>query len=78
MTSHAMQPIDLLAEYGGDGNPVIVQTFTPGKGWTRTSWRKRASRSWLRKLRRDEGITTVAVEFDGGRRVADFRISELV
>lgn len=77
MSSHAMQPIGMLASYGGDGNPVIVEVFTPREGWKRTSWRKRASVSWLRKLRRYDGVTHVAVEFDGYRR-ADFSVAELV
>ncbi len=72
---HAMQPIAELAEYGGNGNPVIVQEFVPGRGWRRTNFRKRASCAWLRKLKR-EGVTEVAVEFDG--RAADFRIAELI
>lgn len=68
-----MQPIKMLADYCGDGNPVIVEEFN--RRWCRTGFRKRASRSWLRKLRR-EGATHVAV--DVGGRVADFSIAELL
>lgn len=43
-----------------EAHPVIYQTFTPGKGWTRYPGRKRVSCSWVRKLRR-EGVTCIAV-----------------
>lgn len=75
--SHQMQPIAKLAEYCGDGNPVIAQEFEPGRGWRRAGFRKRASVAWLRKRRR-AGVTAVAVEFADGSRRADFRIEELV
>jgi hypothetical protein len=71
-----MHEIAMLSDYCGDGNPVIVETFTPGRGWVRAGWRKRVSRSWLRKLRREQGVTEVAL--DVGGRVADFRVSELL
>lgn len=73
----SMQPIKVLADYCGDGNPVIAQEFVPGRGWRRCNFRKRASVAWLRKLRREFGVTTVAVEV-GPNRVADFKISEMV
>lgn len=80
MAGHSMQPIPVLAEYfGGDGNPVIRETFVAERGWRRLGWHKRASRAYLRKLRREEGVTHVAVSpATLPERVADFRIEELV
>ncbi len=75
MAGHAMRPLRVPLDYCGDGNPVIAQEFRPGRGWRRAGWRKRASASWLAKLRR-EGITDVAL--DVGGRVADFTINELL
>lgn len=74
--SHQMKPIQTLAEYCGDGNPVVAQEFTPAKGWVRSGWRKRASFSYLRTLRA-EGITNIAVEV-APNRVADFGVTELL
>jgi hypothetical protein len=70
--SFNMQPIPMLYDYCGDGNPVIVEEFRDR--WRRCGWRKRASYAWLRKLRR-EGVTHIAV--DVGGRTADFTIAEL-
>lgn len=69
----AMRPIKMLADYCGDGNPVIVEEFA-GR-WRRQGWRKRASAAWLRK-RRAAGVSHVAV--DVGGRAADFSIDELL
>lgn len=71
---HHMRAIPLLADYCGDGNPVIVEQFA--ERWVRQIWRKRASASWLRKLR-SEGVTHVAVEVAPGR-AADFTVGELI
>ncbi len=75
--SHSLQPIRIVVDYFADPRavPIIVQQFTPDKGWTRYAFRKRVSRAWARKLSR-EGITSVALEHDG--RIADFRIAELL
>jgi hypothetical protein len=56
-------------------HPIIVQHFTPEKGWKRHPIRKRVSVSWLRKLRA-EGVTDVALS--SGGRTADFRVAELL
>lgn len=69
-----MDPIKMLKDYCGNGNPVIAQEFSDR--WRTQSYRKRASKSWLRKLRR-EGITHVAIEI-APRRTADFTIAELL
>jgi hypothetical protein len=80
-----VKPVPALAEYIGArsseaglnvGNPIIVQEFVPGRGWQDTGWRKRASVSWLRKLRR-EGVTSVGVYTPWGS-VADFAVAELL
>jgi hypothetical protein len=60
---------------GGPAHPIIHQTFTPGRGWTRYPFRKRITRSWARRHLRPSGVTHVAVT--DGARVADFRIEEL-
>lgn len=70
----AMQPIQMLRDYCGNGNPVIVAEFS-GR-WRRTSYRKRASASWLRH-RRAAGVTQIAVEI-AANRTADFAIDELL
>ncbi|MCA1571186.1 MAG: hypothetical protein LC798_12885 [Chloroflexi bacterium] len=72
----AMRELRLLRDYGGNGNPVIAEEFRGGRGWVRQSWRKRASSSWLNKLRA-EGVTHVAVEFEQGR-VVDFTVNEIL
>lgn len=69
-----MQPIAALADYCGDGNPVIAEEFSDR--WRRQSLRKRASRAWLRKLR-GRGVTHVAVDCGDGR-LADFTVAELL
>lgn len=76
MADRSMRPLRVLAVYCGDGNPVIVQEFTPGAGWRRTNFRKRASVAWLRKLRA-AGVTVVGVEPAPGR-CADFTVAELL
>ncbi len=72
MSSHQAQVPQTVYDYfkrfisGGESvvayeaHPIITQTFTPGKGWRNTNYRKRVSCSWLRKLAR-EGVTAVAV-----------------
>jgi hypothetical protein len=69
-----MQPIAKLVAYCGDGNPVIVQEFRGS--WRTQSYRKRASASWLRKLRA-EGVSHVAVRTPAGT-TADFTVKELL
>lgn len=56
-------------------HPVVAQTFAPGRGWKTTSYRKRVSASWLRKLRA-EGVTAVGLR--SGARLADFTIDEVL
>lgn len=72
--SHHMQPVLAAVVGEGPGNPVIVAEFADR--WRPQSYRKRASASWLRKLR-GEGVTHVAVEVAPGRS-ADFTIAELL
>ena len=70
-----MQPIAQLVAYCGNGNPVILEAFSDR--WRRQqTWRKRASISWLRKLKA-QGVTHVAVEVAPGRG-ADFTVAELL
>jgi hypothetical protein len=55
---------------------VVAETFAPGAGWkVWNRYRKTVTASWVRKLRQ-EGVTVVALT--DGRRVADFRIAELL
>jgi hypothetical protein len=56
-------------------HPIIVQEFTPERGWKIYPLRKRVSRSWLRKIRA-EGVTHVMLR--SGGRSADFSIAELL
>jgi hypothetical protein len=76
-----IQPIPMVSRYFGTYGvpgaeiPVIAQSFTPGKGWSRYPFRKRVSRAWLRKMKA-EGVTSVALALNG--RLADFRIAELL
>jgi hypothetical protein len=82
-TDRSMRPIPRLVEYAGpgNGNAVIAQAYTPDVGWRDCSMRKRASRSWLRKMRR-AGVTHVTVKYlrADTRTVhyADFAIAELL
>lgn len=56
-------------------HPVVAQKYVPGRGWVSCAgYRKRVSRSWVRKLRREEGVTHVALQ--RGRRIADFSVAE--
>jgi hypothetical protein len=80
-TSHAAQVPSLIAEYfaayhpGVSDHPVITQQFTPGRGWARQDFRKRASVSWLRKLKA-EGVTSVQVS--AGGYSPDFTVDEVI
>ena len=71
-----MNPLVVLAEYCGNGNPVIKQEFTPGKGWKSQTYKKRASASWLVKLAA-QGVTHIGVEV-GENRIADFEIKRVL
>lgn len=70
-----------VAEYFGpesttrEGHPIITQVFTAEKGWKRTGFNKKVSRSWLDKLRA-EGVTSVSLTSNG--RTADFTVRELL
>jgi hypothetical protein len=75
--SRTTQPIPLVSDYFGDSDaPIITAEFRPGRGWVRTSFKKRVSRAWLRKLRA-EGVTHVALTAREGR-TADFAVAELL
>lgn len=59
-------------------HPIIVQTFRPGVGWKRYTFRKRVSTAWLRKMKAD-GYTHVGLAIPGDeRRVADFEIASVL
>lgn len=80
--SHQAHVPGAIAAYFGSGtlppydeHPLIGQTFRPGVGWRRYTFRKRVSTSWLRKLRA-EGVTSVAIDYKGRR--ADFTIDEVL
>lgn len=77
MTSHAIAPIPLVANYFGDSaaTPLVVEEFKLGLGWRLSSWRKRISGAYARSLRA-EGVTHVRLEHKG--RIADFAIDELL
>jgi hypothetical protein len=75
-----MKPLKLKNYGDAVANPIIVETFRTGEGWSKTGYKKRASVSWLRKLRR-EGIEEVSLDTSAGRfphRNADFRIEEIL
>jgi len=83
-------PAAVTRAYPGlDHRPIIAEVVHPdGRGWltlrgrtlevdrlVKGTYRKRISRSYARKLRRD-GVTAVALDLGGGR-VADFTTAEL-
>lgn len=79
--SQAQVPTKVAKYFGPDsktrqGHPIITQVFTPGKGWKRTGFNKKVSVSWLKKLRREDGVTSVSLTCNG--RTADFTVRELV
>jgi hypothetical protein len=80
-TDHHAQVPGLIAEYfkrchhGLSQHPVITQTWTPGIGWKRQTFRKRVTCSWLRKLK-GEGVTAVQVSADG--YLPDFTIDAVL
>jgi hypothetical protein len=74
MTQAQIPPV--VARYFGEGtHPIIVQEFLPGRGWRRTTYKKRVSAAWARKLK-GSGITVIALSGDG--RTADFRVDEIL
>lgn len=81
LASHRARVPLLIRDYFGvetiatHGHPIISSTYAPGRGWKRSPGSKRVSLSWLRKLRREEGVTDVAVSLDG--RDVDFSIVEV-
>ena len=78
MTSHSIAPIPMVARYfDGDPReiPIITGEFKPPAGWYATSYKKRVSRAWLRKLK-SEGVTHVRLS--NGIRSADFSVDELL
>lgn len=79
MNSRKAQVPRVVADYFGPHgqHPIIVEAFTPSRGWWLYGFRKCISRSWARKLR-TEGIEAVLLlEPQSGRR-ADFTIQELL
>jgi hypothetical protein len=78
--SYTIEPIPAVMAYFGDGLiPTIVQTYRPDKGWQPYLFKKRVSRSWVRKLRELYGVTWVALEHPSRRgRPVDFRVEELL
>lgn len=66
-----------LADYcGGNGNPLVAQSFVPGRGWENTE-RLAATPKFLAGLRR-LGVTKIAVEVEPGTtRLADFALAEI-
>jgi hypothetical protein len=80
MSGHQATPPAAVERYFGAetvraDHPIIAQQFRPGRGWTRYPIRKRISPAWARKIRRDDGVTAVALACAG--RLADFQIEEL-
>lgn len=69
--SRSMQPLS-LGQYGA-GNPVIVAEFSDR--WRTQGYHKRASVTWLRKLKA-AGVTWVTLDIEG--RTPDFRVDELL
>ncbi len=58
--------------------PLIHEGFTPGKGWKRLGFNKRASISWLRKMRA-AGVTHVSFRaMSHPNRIVDFPIREVI
>ena len=76
--SRAIKPIKRVTEYfKSDEIPIIVQEYWPHRGWVRTSYQKRVSRSWLVKLKH-AGVQHVALALPNSNRVADFSVAELL
>lgn len=79
--SYAIKAIPVLTDYfTGAETPVVVEEYAPGRGWRRSSWRKRISRNYARMLAR-QGVTHVQLAAYDPRvqreRRADFAIEEL-
>ena len=78
--SNSLQPIPIVRRYYEarqiHGDPIIVAHFSPEKGWRYTSYKKRVSRPWCRKLRNNDGVTVVQLGLGGV--YADFSIQELL
>ena len=85
MTTHQAQVPRVAREYfewrlgldvtSFENHPVIREVFTPGKGWRLHPTRKRVSGAWVRKLRREQGVTAIQLESHGV--LADFNAKEL-
>lgn len=76
----AQVPPPVKRYFAHDEHPIIIQEFTPGKGWVRTNFKKRVSRSWVRKLKA-QGVTAVALngkDKNGQEVVADFTVKEIL
>ena len=56
-------------------HPIIVSEFKGDKGWIPQTYKKRISRSWALKLRK-QGVSYVSLK--SGLRQADFSIDEIV
>ena len=78
--SRSIKPIPCIARYAhqhlGDPVPVVAEHFTPESGWRAHPWKKRISRSYARRLKR-EGVTCVGLRMAPGR-IADFKIQALL
>jgi hypothetical protein len=81
VSGYQAQVPGLVEEYfaakpsGMTDHPLIAGTFTPGRGWQCTGFRKRVSCAWLRKLKA-RGVTSVSLTCGGYQ--ADFTIAEII
>jgi hypothetical protein len=85
MSDHSIQPLPAVAAYAAtlrshgievEVCPVVLQTFRTTKGWQPHTGKKRISRAYAERLRK-EGFTSVALEVRRGGS-ADFRLRELL
>lgn len=79
MSGQTLQPIPALLDYTGAPNPLVVEVFYVGRGWTRQARGVPATYDLLSVLRAN-GATMIGVRYvrDGQDRGADFSLSELM
>lgn len=78
--SHSIKPIPCVERYArqhhGNPTPLVAEHFTATNGWRAHPSKKRISRSYARRLKR-EGVTCVGLRMAPGP-IADFKIEALL